>query len=363
MTDFRPDWVSPPGDTIADLLDEKNWTQRELASRMGVSKKHINDLVRGKATLSPKVAVSLATVLGGDEAFWLEREAQYRAAVAHQDHIKTLSAHGDWLKRFPVAWMANQGWIPKRSKRGEKVYEMLRYFGVASVQAYQQHPFERAAAFRASGVTDDHDGKVAVWLRQAGIQAEAIDTRPFDAHALEEVLPELRSLTTEPDIQVFWPQVQRLCARVGVAVVLVPHPPGCPVYGVTLWPQMDKAVVALSMRYKSDHQLWFSFFHELGHVLLHRGERFIETKHGEDTPQEQEANTFAGELLIPSHRWVSLPALKSEASVRAFAQRIGVAPGIVVGRLQRDGHVPHTHLNGLVQRYEWVAEGDDSAGA
>ena len=352
MTDFRPDWVSPPGDTIADLLEEKDWTQRELAQRMGVSKKHVNDLVRGKKSLSPNIAVLLATVLGGNEAFWLEREAKYRAAVAHQEHIATLGAQREWLNRFPYAWMANQDWIPKRTKVGEKVYELLRYFGVASVDAYQQHPFERAAAFRASGVTEDHEGKVAVWLRQAGIAADQVDTALFDAHALRESLSALRALTLEPDIERFLPSLQAQCAAVGVAVVLVPHPPGCPVYGVTLWPRVDKAVVALSMRYKSDHQLWFSFFHELGHVLLHRGKRFIETNAGEDTPEELEANAFARDLLIPPHRTASFPALRGEGSVRAFAESIGIAPGIVVGRLQRDGHIPHTRFNGLVQRYK-----------
>ncbi|MEH2442680.1 ImmA/IrrE family metallo-endopeptidase [Nostoc sp.] len=30
---FIPDWVSPPGDAIADLLEEPDWTQLQLADR------------------------------------------------------------------------------------------------------------------------------------------------------------------------------------------------------------------------------------------------------------------------------------------------------------------------------------------
>ena len=37
----------------------------------------------------------------------------------------------------------------------------------------------------------------------------------------------------------------------------------------------------------------------------------------------------------------------TERTVRDFAEEQGIAPGIVVGRLQRDEHLPQSHLNNL----------------
>ncbi len=73
------------------------------------------------------------------------------------------------------------------------------------------------------------------------------------------------------------------CAAVGVAVVLVPELPGTRVSGATRWLTPGKALIQLSLRYKSDDQLWFTFFHEAAHVLLHgKRDLFIEDLGADD---------------------------------------------------------------------------------
>jgi HTH-type transcriptional regulator/antitoxin HigA len=39
---FTPDWVSSPGDTIIDLLQERNWTQSQLSVRLGYFEKAVD---------------------------------------------------------------------------------------------------------------------------------------------------------------------------------------------------------------------------------------------------------------------------------------------------------------------------------
>ncbi|MEM6453881.1 MAG: HigA family addiction module antitoxin [Acidobacteriota bacterium] len=97
---FEPDWVSPPGDTLADLLEERGWTQAELARRLGVSNKHVNDLVHARASISSETALQLSRVLGSTPRFWLNLETAYRAEV------KRLQVHKDanvQVDRIPEA--------------------------------------------------------------------------------------------------------------------------------------------------------------------------------------------------------------------------------------------------------------------
>lgn len=75
---LKRDWGSPPGHTIADLLEERNWTQAQLADRLGVSRKYVCELITGKAAISEAIAIRLARVLGSTVGFWLNREAGYR---------------------------------------------------------------------------------------------------------------------------------------------------------------------------------------------------------------------------------------------------------------------------------------------
>ncbi len=77
---FSPDWISPPGETIADILEERDWTQIDFAERMGQSTKHISLLLNGKAAITEETALKLESVLGSTAGFWLNREVQYREA-------------------------------------------------------------------------------------------------------------------------------------------------------------------------------------------------------------------------------------------------------------------------------------------
>lgn len=362
MTDahaFAPNWVSPPGDTIADLLEENGWERAELAKRTHFTRKHVNELIQGRATISADAAARLSTVLGSTVEFWLTREAHYRAALQKRESEQALSKHSGWLRDLPLTWMVKQGWVRKASSKGTQVAECLRFFGVASLDAWRETYASPLAAFRASKQLAKCQASVAAWLRQAELRASSIHVEPFDAERFRVSLGSLRELASEADPNVFVPRLQESCAQHGVAVVFVPAPPGCPVHGATRWLSSDKALLALSLRYRSNDQLWFSFFHEIAHLLKH-GKKllFIEGLDGLDADKEREADRFASELLIPSDQVRRFEGLKSRAEIERVARELQIAPGIVVGRMQHEGWLPHSHLNDLKVRYRWTNESE-----
>jgi HTH-type transcriptional regulator/antitoxin HigA len=160
--------------------------------------------------------------------------------------------------------------------------------------------------------------------------------------------------------------VQTTCAAFGVAVVLVPELPDCGISGCARWISDKKALIGLTLRYKTDDQLWFTFFHELGHILIHRKKRsFIVDNAADDLTDrvvdpemqgyEAEANQFAADTLIPPSplsEFLRAGNITNE-SVHDFAEAIGVGPGIVVGRLQFEGILRRHQGNALKQKLNW----------
>lgn len=354
---FAPSWVSPPGDTIADLLEERGWTSASLAERLGVTPKHVSELLHGKATISAETAGRLSLVLGSTAEFWLTREAQYRAALERRSASAALEEQSDWLAELPLAWMVRQGWVGRGATKGEQVGECLRWFGVASVGAWRNTYSEPLAAWRASKRVEKKPGAVAAWMRRVELLAAEVRCAPFDLAGFKRALGEARSLTREDDPQIFIPRLQAACAAHGVAVVFVPAPPGCPISGATKWLTPEKALLALSLRYKADDHLWFSFFHEGGHLVLH-GKKllFVEGIDGLDPEAEAQADRFARDVLIPPAAAERVRTLTTEGEIRAFARELGVSPGVVVGRMQHEQWVPFSHFNGLKARYRWVGD-------
>jgi len=199
-----------------------------------------------------------------------------------------------------------------------------------------------------------HPGAVATWLRLGELQAQKVQTKAYDKARFRRALDEIRKLTVEP-CDVFQPRMIDLAASAGVAVAFVREIKKCPVSGVARWLMPEKALIQLSLRYKTDDQFWFSFFHEAGHILNDpKKEVYIDDGDSGDKDREGQANRFAGEFLIPPDRCAQLQALATREEIKHFAKSIGIAPGIVLGRLQKEGIIPWpTALNSLKRRFDW----------
>ena len=352
-----PDWISPPGETILDLLEERGWSQADLAARMDYTPKHINLLIKGKAGITEEAALKLERVLGSTAGFWLNREARYREALARKAELADLKQYVPWLSELPLADMVRLGVVQKHSQRVKMVAACLQFFGVATVDAWRERYTELGVAYRASPVSAKKNGAVAVWIRIGEAQAEGRSAGAFNRQALQNLLPTVRALTIQDDPAAFIPELEKQLAAVGVVLVVAPTPSGCPVSGIAKWLSPDRALVMLSFRYKTNDHFWFSLFHELAHLILH-GKKlsFLEgLEDGLPTDQEAAADRWAFNVLIPSayNRQLRKLAIEQDA-MRAFAKELGIAPGIIVGRLQHDGRLGWAAMNELKVHYSWM---------
>jgi HTH-type transcriptional regulator / antitoxin HigA len=357
IIEFQPDWVSAPGDTVADVLEERNLSLSDFAKDIGHTREYAQDLLDGRATITASLARQLERVVGGTATFWMNRETQYRNGLAQIFRDDQDAPDSGWLTEIPFTDMVKFGWIPRISSSADKVAECLRFFGVSSSQAWRERYGDavKMAAFRTSTTYASESGAVAAWLRQGEIEGNSITCRRWNATRFEETLPEIRELTRKKDPNLFLSELTELCADCGVAVVIVRAPKGCRASGATRFLTPEKAVLQLSFRYLSDDHFWFTFFHEAGHLLLHSQETlFLEGNEACSSKEEEEANAFANNILIPIEAQATLPTLGADAKkVMRFARDIGVSAGVVVGQLQHLGLIPRHYLNKLKTRFSW----------
>lgn len=354
--EFMPDYLVAPGEVLEYELELRGMKQQELAKRTGLTSKHIGALVNAKSAITPETAIKLERALGMPAQFWLNLESLYQEALARDAEEHVLMRSLDWLKRIPVSAMAKLHWLEKQSSPKEQLVEVLRFFGIASVDQWDDMWPNLAVAYRQHDHHEIAPEAVSAWLRKGEIEAAKIACQPYDRAKFRTTLDEVRSLTTTaPDV--FQKRMRDLCAEAGVAVVFVPSLPKTAVSGATRWLSANKALIQLSLRYKTDDHLWFTFFHEAGHILLHgKKELFLEGANGLDSEKEREANDFAEHELIPRK---SLEAFVRECrltkmNIAEFASSIRIAPGIVVGQLQHLNLLPRSYCNELKQKYEWV---------
>jgi addiction module HigA family antidote len=341
----------PPGDILLEALDERGMSQSELARRTDRPTKTINEIVKGKAAITPETAIQLERVLGISARFWTGLEATFRDHLARSQLREDLKASAGWVHGFPIKDMVKRELIAKHTKDADIVDALLSYFRVSSPAAWDRHWMNPSAAYRASKAFMASPKAVAAWLRWGELEAAKLnDLPPFDSRRFREVLHEIRPLTRRGPFMQIFKQVQALCREAGVIILLTPELQGTHLSGAARWIG-ERPVMQLSGRHKVDDQFWHTFFHEAGHVLQPSRRRdVIETIDYGKAPsterEEVDADRFARDISLPPDAYAAFVAADNitEETVRAFAKEQDIAPGIVVGRLQADGLVDRSHM-------------------
>ncbi len=353
-----PEWAVPPGDILLEVLEERGLSQSELARRLDRPIKTVNEIVKGKAAITPDTAIQLERALGITARFWNNLEVNYRESLARERAHQELKKQATWAKRFPVKELLRYGVLQQKGTPTENVDALLRFFGVSNRTAWETRWAHPDASFRKSASFKSGSEALATWLRWGEVVASTVETRPYGASDLANTIGEIRKLTVVVPTDAAIARLQKLGVDCGVIFVLVPDLLGAPISGAARWLASDRALVQLSLRHKRDDQFWFSVFHELDH-LLHPKTRtdFLDPDAPDDGSREEvHANQFARDVLIPPAdyaRFIEAADL-SVAAVKQFARNIGIAPGIVVGRLQHDELLAPSKLSGLKRPMGWL---------
>lgn len=349
---FEPDYAVAPGRTLLETIEKLGIDQIELAERTGLTPKTVNLIINGKAPLTQQTAMLLELVTSVPARIWNNLECNYREQLARIDSHKQLEKQLDWLKEIPTKELIARGAIPATSDRVTLLSQTLKFFGVASVEAWHDGWSHGQFAFRKSHSATANDGKLASWLRLAELQGQQTTVSKYTKEQFKEVVESARSLTRSPPKD-FVPTLIESFSSAGVVVCLVPEIPGCKISGAAKWLSMDKALIAVNLRGKKNDLFWFTLFHEAGHILNDsKKETYVDVGYSDD-PREKNANHFARDLLIPLAYSQRLKSLKARSDVEAFAKEIGIAPGIVVGRMQHEQIIKYSYLNDLKETFEW----------
>lgn len=339
--------ATPPGATIREQLEDRGMSQKEFAARMDLSEKHVSKLINGEVQLTPDVAVRLETVLGVPARFWSNLEAIYREKLLKVEAENAMDEDEALAQQFPYSEMVKYRWIQATKILKEKVIYLRQYFGVVKLSLLGNELITKIA-YRRLAITDKSDLATMAWVQEAKIQARKIQTSPINIKGLIAAIPEIRGMTVmEPDE--FCPKIRTTLENCGIALVFLPHLKGSFLQGATFL-DGNKIVVGLTVRGKNADKFWFSLFHELAHIVLGH----IGNINGTTKKDEKNADTWAGDILINPADFAAFKLREdySEKNVLAFAKEQGIAPGIVVGRMQLEGMIKYSVLNNLKVHYE-----------
>lgn len=355
---FKPDYVPHPGLMLEERLEELGMSIKEFAIRTGKPEQTIIKIIGTKSAITSDMAVQFEDVLKIPASLWLKMQYSYDEYLARLKRQEVIESSYEWARAFPYADMARKGWVKTTSKVEEKVSALFNFFGMSNVQAWEDYYYSQKLRvnFRISLKHMQESYAVSAWLRQGEIQVNEINAPEYNESKLKEALPKFKLLmANHPDD--FFLQLQSICLDCGVKVVYTPNLPKAPIHGSTRWIK-GNPVIQLSARRKQNDGFWFTFFHEVGHILLH-GKKYISIENvgytDMDKQKEDEADAFAVENVFTEkeeHEVVRFAMNKesiSDSDIIRFAKQFGTHPAVIVGRLQFKNYISYSQGRHFIQ--------------
>ena len=338
--------ATPPGATIKEQLDSRGITQKEFAKRMDMSEKHISKLINGEVSLSQDVALRLESVLGLPASFWNNLETRYKEKMARVEYENSIEADKEIAKKFPYNEIAKLGWVPSTGIALERVMNLRSFFSVAKLEILDNLLIP-GIAFRRTEIKSSSNFALAVWAQKARIEAMNAEVDRVNLERLASLVPMFRSMTRQSP-ELFCSKLIENLSQCGIALVLLPHMQGSCLHGASFL-DGKKIVMGLTVRGRDADKFWFSFFHELGHILDGHIGNEVNTVESEGIADMYAANTL---IPIVYYRELIDTGDFSEKAILSFADRIDIDPGIVVGRLQKDNIILYNQCNRLKTKYQ-----------
>ena len=353
------DLLIHPGETIKDILEERNISQKDLSKRVGVSEPFISDVILGKKDISKSLAIGLEYALNIPSSFWLNLQANYDAELLAYEEIKTITEE-EILALEPlkdiISYFCKKNLIQKRLSKEETVISLRKVLHISNLGDLNK--LIPTGSFR---IKDDSSIKPAVlgaWvcLCQNEVSARSI-SEPFDPDKVPALIKKLKE-TMFLESEDLRKELPEILLEYGIRLTIMPHFRGAPVQGYITRNSNRTYDIFLTSRRKWADIIWFSLFHELGHIMngdLKRKENYLDSETPDSSDIERKADFFASSALLDPesfHMFLEQEDYSID-SIKKHAEQQNVPPFIVIGRLQKEGILKWEYFHEYKPKYEW----------
>ena len=348
------DLIIHPGETLQEVLEDREMTQKELAIRTGMTEKHISTVLSGKKNISASFAKKLEYALGIETEFWMNLQANYERELLEFEELNNISEQEVCvlknLKEVIAAWVSF-GWLEENSNEANTVLDVRKIFGMSNLLDTTKMKY--AAAYRAQTKNSVDPYVLFAWQRMCEILTDNIEVaEEVDIDKLRKKIPDIKKVMFLRANQI-QKKLISIFAECGLAFRIVPNFKGAPVQGFIKKKEDGSLILCMTIRQKFADIFWFTLFHEIAHILNGDTKNVFVDFSTVSSEMETKADKLAGEMLINSEAYEQFLSNKRYTTTKGvveFAETQNVRDYIVQGRLMKEEVIPWNAR----PRYEWA---------
>lgn len=349
------DLLIHPGETIKEVLSEKNMSQEELAIRTNYSAKHISEVVRGKKDISSEFANRLEYALGIPSTFWMNLQNNYDKEVFEINSLNNIEEKElNILKDLKdvIKFCESSKIIECNSKKEITVLNMRKFLNLNNLCSIPNLSIQQVA-FRGSKSNKVNIYVLYAWQKLCEYFAcKENMTNSYDIEKLKTKYEDIKKTMFLPANDMV-KELKNIFSECGIVFEVVQHFTGAPVQGF-IQKKDGKVVLCMTIRQSFSDIFWFTLFHEIGHLInddfanQYIDYQFIESE------EEKLVDNFARNTLINQQAYDTFIKNNnlSLTEIKKFADSQNVKPGIVIGRIQNDTK-DYSFMAQYREKYKW----------
>lgn len=359
-TGISRELIIHPGETIADVLEDRGITQAELAARTGVSAAYVSKVITGSKGISSKFAMALEYALGVPKSFWLNLQANYEAEVLELNAEATITEgehEAFYALKEIVKYLRNKKSIPVGETEDQTILSLRKALQISNLSTLSH--VSNVGAFRMDQNTSVNPFVLGAWIQLCQIQGErdSIDTE-FDKNSISSLVAELKTVMNK-EIGNLQLEIATVMRKYGINFSVVHNFRGAPVHGFISQNKDGAYQMVLTIRRSFADIFWFSLFHELGHIVngdVSRTTKYIDAVENRESDKEKAADLFASNALLDrdAYNEFIMAGNFSIEAITNFSRSQSVPPYVVIGRLQKEKHIPYNWYSSYKLRYKWI---------
>ena len=351
------DLIIHPGETIADVLEDRGITQAELSSRTGVSSAYVSNVIAGKKGISANFAMGLEYALGVPKSFWLNLQANYESELLEMNEEQTITdeerSTREDLKDI-VKYLRQREMMPLREKKDDSILSLRKILQISNIANLKE--MIPAGAFRIAANTTVNPNVLGAWIRLCQlIGDDKTVLSKFDKKYTNDLIKEIKNIMCQKDVSIQG-SLRDVMVKYGIDFSVVRNFRGAPVQGYISQKSDGIYQMVLTIRGAFADIFWFSLFHEIGHIVNGDiGKNFKFLDDGSDYEKEIAADLFASNMLLSPESY-KMFVQKRDFSIEAiskYAKSQNVMPYIVIGRLQKEKYLDYRMYSNYKLRYKW----------
>lgn len=317
------------GDYLKDYLEARDISQSEFAIRMGVTQKHMNEILNGKTGITTEMAGNIERLTGINASFiiGIENRRKFEEKILEKFETKE-NIKKQISERFCIKELKKRNWIKFKDETNiiQLCIDLLDFMKIKDFDVIPK--LEKNALFKKTGENFD---KLTLWISHCDQITQNQEVDEYKSTNFNAIIQELKecAYTTENYNPV---EIQKILNKYGIYFCEEKALPGTKVRGCFKL-RGKKPAIYTNKNYCSKDSFYYELFHELGHCKSDYNEAQKKVIFSGNDEQEKRADEFARNTMIPNSIWKEIEKDFSEENINKISIQYKIPLSFIVGRM------------------------------